>query len=277
MNKFSTYVNRIIFLIALVASTMSCQPTITPQPVADFSLEQVAGSPGKIKLTNNSLNAKRYQWTFGDGRASTAEAPELEYKTDGTYTITLTAKNDVGEDQVSNSVEVSGLVKTAAADFTYAFVNGSINRVQFTNKSINADRYQWLFGDGQSSTETSPTIEFKNNGVISAQLTARNGNSADVITKSVTIAGIPTFGTIMFWTNGAGDGSDIEVYVANAMQGLVNKYQSSGTPASCGLDGYVTYQNVAGTYGFYARSKSRTWSGTVTIKNGECNMKLLPQ
>ncbi|MGV3558251.1 PKD domain-containing protein [Larkinella arboricola] len=277
MNKLSPLINRVFFLITLVAFAVSCQPDITPRPIADFSVEQVSGSPGKIKVTNKSLNAKRYQWTFGDGRASTAETPEIEYKTDGTYTITLTAKSDVGEDQVSNSVEISGLVKIAKADFDFAFVNGSPNRMQFTNKSTNADRYQWLFGDGQSSTEANPLIEFKTNGVISAQLTARNGNSADVITKSVYISEIPTTGSVMFWTNGAGDGSDIEVYVSNAMQGLVNKYQSSGTPTTCGQDGYVTYRNIEGTYGYYARSKNRTWSGTVTIKNGECRTKLLPQ
>ncbi|GAB3255336.1 hypothetical protein GCM10027347_16350 [Larkinella harenae] len=275
-NKSNHFINRFLLLITLVAFVMSCQPTITPQPVADFSIEKVAGAPGKIKLTNKSLNAKRYQWTFGDGRASTEETPEIEYKTDGTFTIVLTAKNDVGEDQVSNSVEINGLVKYVTAAFDFALVSGSPNRVQFTNRSVNADRYQWEFGDGQASTEPNPIIEFKANGIFSARLVAKNGNSTDEVSKSVSITGIPTSGSVMFWTNGPGDGSDIEVYVANAMQGVINKSQAA-TPTSCGQDGYVTFQNTDGNYSFYAQSKSRSWSGVITVKNGECRMKLLPQ
>lgn len=276
-HKSIPFINPVFFLVLLVAFTISCQPTITPQPIADFTIEKVTGSPGKIKLVNKSLNAKRYQWTFGDGRASTDESPEVEYKTDGTYTLVLTAKNDVGQDQVSNSIEIGGLVKYVTAAFDYALVSGSPNRVQFTNKSINADRYQWEFGDGQASTDPNPLIEFKANGIISARLIAKNGNSTDEVSKSVSITGIPTSGSVMFWTNGRGDGSDIEVYVANAMQGVINTFQASGTPTACGLDGYVTFQNTDGTYSFYAQSKSRSWSGVVTVKNGECRMKLLPQ
>ncbi|GAB3342664.1 hypothetical protein GCM10027299_57680 [Larkinella ripae] len=278
MRNKSTYpLHKILQLIALVAFISGCQPTITPRPVADFSIEQVSGSPGKIKITNKSLNATRYQWTFGDGRASTEEAPEIEYKSDGTYTIVLTAKNSVGEDQVSISTEIGGLVKYVTAGFDFAFVSGSINRVQFTNKSVNADRYQWEFGDGQASTDANPIVEFKANGIISARLIAKNGNSTDEVSKSVTISGISTSGSVMFWTNSRGDGSDIEVYVANAMQGVINTFQATGTPTTCGLDGYVTFQSTDGTYSFYARSKSRSWSGVITVKNGECRMKLLPQ
>ncbi|MGM9511071.1 PKD domain-containing protein [Larkinella sp. GY13] len=275
--KSHSIINSVVYLITLVFVTISCQPTITPQPVADFSVEKVTGSPGKIKLTNKSLNAKRYQWLFGDGRASTDEAPEIEYKTDGTYTIVLTAKNDVGEDQVSNSIEIGGLVKYVTAGFDFAPVSGSASRIQFTNKSVNADRYQWEFGDGQASTDANPTIEFKANGIYSARLIAKNGNSTDEVSKSVSITGIPTSGSVMFYTNGRGDGSDIEVYVANAMQGVINTVQTSGVPTSCGLDGNVTFQNTDGNYSFYAQSKSRSWSGVITVKNGECRMKLLAQ
>ncbi|MFC5411829.1 PKD domain-containing protein [Larkinella bovis] len=277
MNTLNFRFNNILLLLTLISLVISCQPAITPQPVADFSIEKITGSPGKIKLTNKSLNAKRYQWTFGDGRASTEEAPEIEYKTDGTYTVVLTAKNDVGQDQVSNSVEIGGLVKYVTAGFDYAPINGSPSRIQFTNRSMNADRYQWQFGDGQASTEPNPLIEFKGNGIYTARLIAKNANSTDEVSKSVTISGVPTSGSVMFWTNGRGDGSDIEVYVANAMQGVINTHQANGTPSSCGLDGYVTFQNTDGTYSFYAQSKSRSWSGVITIKNGECRMKLLPQ
>ncbi|MGA0558523.1 PKD domain-containing protein [Larkinella sp. VNQ87] len=262
-------------LIALITVTLSCQPDITPQPIAEFSVEKVQGSPGKIKLTNKSQNADRYQWTFGDGRASTEESPEIEYKTDGTFTIVLTAKNGVGEDEVSNSVEITGLVKYVTAAFDFAPVSAVPGRIQFTNKSVNADRYQWEFSDGQASTDANPLIDFKSNGVFTARLIAKNGNSTDQVSRSMSVSGIPTTGSVMFWTNGRS--SDIEVYVGSTMQGVINTFQASGTPASCGQDGYVTFQGPEGTYNFHARTASRSWSGVITVKNGECRMKLLPQ
>jgi PKD repeat protein len=274
LNRIITTIGCLIFFVCF---TISCSNTITPKPVADFTIEKVTGSPGKIKLTNKSLNAKRYQWTFGDGRASTDEAPEIEYKTDGVFTVVLTAKNDVGSDIVSNSVEISGLIKYVTAAFDYTLVSGSQSRVQFTNKSVNADRYQWEFGDGQASTDANPTIDFKVNGTYLARLIVRNGNSTDQVSKSVTISGVPTTGSIMFWTNSKGDGSDIEVYIGNSLQGFINTVQASGTPTTCGLDGFVTFQNIEGNYNYYAHSKNKSWSGVITLKNGECRTKLLSQ
>lgn len=66
MNKLSFLITRVIVLITLISYTVSCQPDITPRPVADFTLERVSGSAGKIKLTNKSLHSERYQWTFGE-------------------------------------------------------------------------------------------------------------------------------------------------------------------------------------------------------------------
>ncbi|WP_421829939.1 PKD domain-containing protein [Larkinella sp.] len=262
------------FLLLLLFSSISCKPTITPRPTADFSFEFVTGKPGQVKFSNKSVEAKRYQWKFGDGQTSTEAEPTITFSQDGVYFAELTAKNDVGSDVVSNSVIVTGLYKKLVVDFTYTLVSGVPGRVQLTNKSQNAEGYQWIFGDGQASIETNPIVDYKKNGIYTIQLTAKTADFADNVSKGVVITEFPTIGSVIFWTNGS-DGSDIEVYVDNTMQGLVTSAQSK-TPA-CGVDGSVTFFQTDGTYNFYAKSKTRSWSGVVTVKNGECRSKLLAQ
>ncbi|MGB0523722.1 MAG: S8 family serine peptidase [Flammeovirgaceae bacterium] len=68
-------------------------------------------------FTNSSMNATNgYEWNFGDGNSSTAEAPTHTYAAYGSYTVTLTAKADCGDDTQSTfltevtSLDVDGLL-----------------------------------------------------------------------------------------------------------------------------------------------------------------------
>lgn len=158
------------------------------------------------------------------------------------------------------------------ADFDMAPDASKPGVIQFTNKSTNAERYQWVFSDGQATTTESPIIVFKSNGIYTATLTARSGTNNDEVTKSVEVSGIVTTGNVFFWTNNGGY-TDIELYVDNTLKGLITQAQSS-TP-TCGADGSITLSYPAGTYNFYAKSKAKNWSGSFTIKNGECVGKLL--
>lgn len=161
------------------------------------------------------------------------------------------------------------------ADFDFAAVSGTPGTIQFTDKSQNADRYQWIFSDGQASTEKSPVITFKNNGTYSASLTVKNSTTTDdQTTKSFTVTDLVTTGTIVFWTNGSAN-LDISVYVEGALKGLVT--QAVASAPTCGADGTATATLPAGTYGYYATSKTRSWSGSITVTNGTCTAKLLPQ
>lgn len=199
VQKFTHIRNLIVSLSCIVAVliiVISCQPTVNPKPIANFSIEAVTGKPGAYKLANKSQHADRYQWTFGDGQTSTEENPTVQYRTNGIYNIQLTAKNEVGTDDAANSINVDG----------------------------------------------------------------------------VNVAG-----SVMFWTNARGDSTDIEVYVDNTLQGAITTFLPTGAPGGCGTDGYVTYYRSQGTYSYYAKSRRRSWSGSVTIVNGVCNLKLLPR
>ncbi len=53
-------------------------------------------------------NPTRWQWNFGDGNTSVLQNPSHQYSDAGTYTVTLTASNSLGQDTVSQFVSVSG-------------------------------------------------------------------------------------------------------------------------------------------------------------------------
>lgn len=62
----------------------------TCEPVANFNFWH---NGKEVHFINKSSNADSYQWEFGDGNMSTEEAPDYNYNFDGTYQVTLTAKN----------------------------------------------------------------------------------------------------------------------------------------------------------------------------------------
>ena len=77
------------------------QPTCNP-PVADFVGSPTSGNaPLTVSFTDQSTNnPTAWSWDFGDGGTSTAQNPTYTYNAAGTYTVTLTASNSCGSDQV---------------------------------------------------------------------------------------------------------------------------------------------------------------------------------
>lgn len=65
--------------------TINCD---TCKAVAYFTIDSISGA-GKLYVTNQSVNAGSYYWTFGDGTTSTDKSPSKTYSAGGTYTICL--------------------------------------------------------------------------------------------------------------------------------------------------------------------------------------------
>lgn len=76
----------LLFLIPL--GFTSC----TLRPVADFYVdEQVVYIGEQVWFTNESYNARDYDWDFGDGTWTDVENPIHTYNASGTYEVVLTA------------------------------------------------------------------------------------------------------------------------------------------------------------------------------------------
>lgn len=69
----------------------------TSFPFANFSSNITEGyAPLSVQFKDFSKNATEWKWDFGDGANSTDVNPLHIYSNDGTYNVTLTAKNIVG-------------------------------------------------------------------------------------------------------------------------------------------------------------------------------------
>jgi gliding motility-associated-like protein len=77
--------------------------------------------------------------------------------------------------------------------------------VVFTNTSTNATNYTWIFGDGATSTTTSPSHTYVEDSVFTAYLIASNGPCVDTISFTITTLNSSLFIPNVFSPNGDGN------------------------------------------------------------------------
>lgn len=73
------------------------------------------------------------------------------------------------------------------ADFNYTTNQLDVN---FTPDCFNTTQYLWNFGDGNTSTQASPSHSYATSGNYNVQLIASNSCYSDTITISITVAGM---------------------------------------------------------------------------------------
>ena len=115
-----------------------------------------------------------WDWDFGDGNTAVAQDPTNTYAATGTYDVILIAStaNCSGTDTIPVTVE-----PLPTAGFTTTPLSGCTPLdVGFTNSSVGAASYLWLFGDGDTAVATDTSHTYINltltDTVFDAQLIA---------------------------------------------------------------------------------------------------------
>ncbi len=178
--------NYVIISLFMLAFTffLACEDN---QPIADFTIiNNNCEAPCEVGFSNFSTNADAFSWDFGDGNSSTLSEPTNEYTEAGTYTVTLSAFNGLEVDNFQLTVTVTepALQASFTSDSTSCTAPCSI---QFTNTSIGATSYQWDFGNGITSTQTSPSHSYTQGGNYIVKLKAFNGNLVDSTQQVISI------------------------------------------------------------------------------------------
>lgn len=92
-------------------------PENGPTPAASFELNAQGLS---ISVTNTSIGADRFYWTFGDGEVSNNESPTHTYSLSGNYMVTLRASNDASMTALnSENIEVLFKINAGLNDAWY--------------------------------------------------------------------------------------------------------------------------------------------------------------
>ncbi len=174
------------------------------EPQAVFEIVTIGNkgyAPCEVVFLNNSSYANEYQWNFGDPESGNRNIafeknPKHIFENGGFYSIALTARNTQLnlESVYYQSIEIKTYDPTVA-NFEIEG-NGQLAPVKmsFINTSINADIYNWNFGDPaggkkNSSDEKNPKFKYKNPGTYTVELIVRNNFSglSDTIDHEVIV------------------------------------------------------------------------------------------
>ena len=91
------------------------------QPTASF-ISTKGDGVFEIKFTNTSKDFKSLSWDFGDGKTSTVENPIHKYSKEGSYVVTLTAKNGTLSDRVTRNITLTAPTKCYVTGVCYVNV-----------------------------------------------------------------------------------------------------------------------------------------------------------
>ncbi|MFA5269224.1 MAG: PKD domain-containing protein, partial [Methanoregula sp.] len=176
-------------------------PGIIPDPegfpVVNFTANVTTGNaPLAVGFTDRTRNASTFwNWSFGDGGTSAEQNPVHTYSLPGTYTVSLAAGNEYGE---NSSVKADFITVTAgtfppAAAFTGTPTCGKAPlSVTFTDSSAGSpSAWSWDFGDGATSPEQHPVHTYTAAGKYTVSLTASNAGGSNTSTRLdyITVSG----------------------------------------------------------------------------------------
>jgi PKD repeat protein len=258
-------------------STVSSQNIIIQTaPTPNFGANvQVGCTPLTVQFSNtSSANATQYSWSFPGGTPSTStqQNPVVQYLTAGNYNVSLTASNGAGSNVISKADFISaGFGPSATFSATS---NGFL--ASFTNTSVGANSYQWNFGDGGTSTLTTPQHTYSNDGTYTVTMTAFNACGSTTETQTVTILTPPIANFSVAQTVGC---TPFAVQFTNASSSNATQYSWSfpgGTPASSTVANPSVIYNSTGLYSISLTVSNGAGNNTV-IKSDFISIGTAPQ
>jgi len=240
-NPTHTYATNGTYTVTLIASNPCGSATFSEEieidglaaPSAAFSASVSAGcAPLEVQFTDESLNnPTSWSWILEGAEPSTSNErnPIVTYNEAGTYAVTLSVSNAIGNNVV-NMTEV--IVINAAPTAAFA-VNETEGFVVFSNTSVRAESYSWDFGDGELSEEQNPVHNYSAAGDYIVTLTTTNDCGTATETFTVNVEGVnaiedidgitnfnlypnPTSGKFLLTIEGEGR-ADLDVTILNVL------------------------------------------------------------
>jgi PKD repeat protein len=247
--------------------TFTQDVVITSLPQANFTVASTTGcAPFTVQFSDqSSSNTTAWNWSFPGGTpsSSTAENPTVTYNAVGTYTVTLTASNALGENTVVKTNYIT-VITTPTAGFTSST---NLLTATFNNTSAGATSYLWNFGDSQTSTSASPSHTYAEDGVYTVTLTATNACGSVASTQTITVVSMPTAGFSASATAGC---APFTVQFTNESSENATTFAwqfPGGTPATSPAENPSVTYSAAGTYSVTLTVSNAAGQNVVTQTN----------
>ena len=201
-----TYQSTGTHTISLVATTdFGCKDTteevtaIYEIPEASFSISDTCMGD-EVSLQNSSTiapmdastDALTYAWDLGNGDVSIAENPSVRYDDATSYQVALTVSSDHGCLDTHTATTEAYPIPTADFNFLNACDGEEIRYFNTSAVETGTNTYQWSFGDGDHSTNLSPSHLFDSEGTYDTRLIAvSNRQCRDTIFQTVEAYALP--------------------------------------------------------------------------------------
>ena len=175
---------------------------VNPSPSSIFATDlDIKCSPDPFLFIQTSYgNPDNFYWDFGDSSfaiytdsSSSSGFQHVYYyngQYDTTYTISLITENECGSDTSYHTI-------TVLPNQVYAFFNTNLTSgcvpldVDFTQYTTPNVSFSWDFGDGNFSTQYSPTHTFYNPGTFQVSFAVNDGCSYDTTYQTILVNPLP--------------------------------------------------------------------------------------
>lgn len=130
-------------------------------------------------------------WDFGDGSTGSGPVTFHTYGNPGSYMVTMTAQGGGSTDVVTQEVLVAAISGRVEANFAATAPDATRGQtISFANTSHPSfESFFWDFGDGNTSTERTPTHSYGRAGDFAVLLTATTADGqTDATTYSIRVA-----------------------------------------------------------------------------------------
>lgn len=170
-------------IMLIIRDGHNCPDTLTKnhyilvaKPVAAFTETPPSGCASLlVNFTDISTDVtgtffSNYNWTFGDGSSASVSTNPTghTYTAAGTFSVTEVVTDNIGcKDTATGIVTVDKPVAAFYASPTYPCIGSVVN---FYNTSVGIVSSYWMFGDGSTSTATSPTHIYNATGAYTVSL-----------------------------------------------------------------------------------------------------------
>lgn len=163
---------------------------VKPSPKAEFDLDNdfACKLPGEFKAKNKSTGGGTYKWFCTDGSSGSGNEFKTNIGSFGQYTIKLVAiGNNSCTDTIEKPVLVERLVPKFKPNTGTICIGGKVKFVNESTPNLNQIKYEWDFGDGNSSTDRDPTHTYSTTGKFTVKLTMEFGPCIEVTTREINV------------------------------------------------------------------------------------------
>ncbi len=195
----SAGIKTIQFRISQSSTASSCNDiavhtiVVLPAPSATITYSADVGCDSLLVTFGQTSvgNPTNFQWDFDNGQTYIGTTPPAQWFVgNGNYNVVLNVAANNGCTGTATKTITINNTPTAAFSVSNPCVGQTVS---FNQESTgNPNNFNWNFGNGNTSTQSSPNTTYNAAGDYTVRLIARRGTCRDTLYQTITVFGLPT-------------------------------------------------------------------------------------